>query len=321
MLFVFLDLQGIDSLASWQAYFLFEPMEFEVGMDKILRYKASGARKINEKLNLTDILMQGTTVLAHRAIYELAKKLYEHFIPEIIDHLVRHGEQAKLQFTGHCLGGSLSVILQLMLLTRKVVSPSNLLPVVTFGSPYVFCGGQKIFEQLRLDECNHIRSVMLHRDIVPRSFSSKISDHVTAILKSLHGPLESHPCLTKNKILYSPMGKLFIVQPDEMSSPPHPLLPLGSALYALNSTRDGFSLSVLMDFLNSPHPLETPSDPTAYGSEGTIIRDHLKAMNGIVRLNTRILRTARKRSNILWPLLNSPPPSSWNHEDESDIES
>nr|XP_011466435.1 PREDICTED: uncharacterized protein LOC101303729 isoform X2 [Fragaria vesca subsp. vesca] len=293
----FCVIQGIDSLASWQAYFLFEPMEFE-----------------------------GTTVLAHRGIYELAKKLYEHFIPEIIDHLIRHGEQAKLQFTGHCLGGSLSVILQLMLLTRKVVSPSNLLPVVTFGSPYVFCGGQKIFEQLRLDECNHIRSVMLHRDIVPRSFSSKISDHVTAILKSLHGPLESHPCLTKNKILYSPMGKLFIVQPDEMSSPPHPLLPLGSALYALNSTRDGFSLSVLMDFLNSPHPLETPSDPTAYGSEGTIIRDHdssnyLKAMNGIVRLNTRILRTARKRSNILWPLLNSPPPSSWNHEDESDIES
>lgn len=142
--------------------------------------------------------MQGTTVLVHRGIYELAKKLYEHFIPEIIDHLVRHGEQAKLQFTGHCLGGSLSVILQLMLLTRKVVSPSNLLPVVTFGSPYVFCGGQKIFEQLGLDECNHICSVMLHRDIVPRSFSSKISDHVTAILKSVHGPLESHPCLTKN---------------------------------------------------------------------------------------------------------------------------
>ncbi|KAL6132995.1 hypothetical protein ACLB2K_065232 [Fragaria x ananassa] len=282
----FCVIQGIDSLASWQAYFLFEPMEFE-----------------------------GTTVLVHRGIYELAKKLYEHFIPEIIDHLVRHGEQAKLQFTGHCLGGSLSVILQLMLLTRKVVSPSNLLPVVTFGSPYVFCGGQKIFEQLGLDECNHICSVMLHRDIVPRSFSSKISDHVTEILKSLHGPLESHPCLTKNKILYSPMGKLFIVQPDEMSSPPHPLLPLGSALYALDSTQDGFSLSVLMDFLNSPHPLETLSDPTAYGSQGTILRDHdssnyLKAMNEV-----KDSRDSKEE------LLNSPPPSSWNPEDESDIES
>ncbi|KAL6138960.1 hypothetical protein ACLB2K_064238 [Fragaria x ananassa] len=256
---------GIDSLASWQTYFLFEPMEFE-----------------------------GTTVLVHRGIYELAKKLYEHFIPEIIDHLVRYGEQAKLQFTGHCLGGSLSVILQLMLLTRKVVSSSNLLPVVTFGSPYVFCGGQKIFEQLGLDECNHICS---------------------------------HPCLTKNKILYSPMGKLFIVQPDEMSSPPHPVLPLGSALYALDSTQDGFSLSVLMDILNSPHPLETLSDPTVYGSEGTILRAHdssnyLKAMNGVVRVNTRkFLQIERKRSNILWPLLDSPPPSSWNHEDESDIES
>ncbi|KAM5560592.1 hypothetical protein ABKV19_021649 [Rosa sericea] len=292
----FFVIQGIESLASWQAYFLFEPTEFE-----------------------------GTSVLVHRGIYELAKEIYQQFEPKIIDHLARHGEQAKLQFTGHCLGGSLSVIVHLMLLTRKLVKPSTLLPVVTFGSPYVFCGGQKIFEQLGLDEYDHIRCVMLHRDIVPRSFSSNYPNHVAEVLKRLHVSFKSHPCLTKNKILYSPMGKLFIVQPDEKSSPPHPLLHSGSSLYALDSTQCGFSSSVLRAFLNSPHPLETLSDPTAYGSEGTILRDHdssnyLKAVNGVLRLYKRkVVRKARKERNILWPLVILPSPKSLNPEDESNI--
>ena len=116
------------------------------------------------------------------------------------------------------------------------------------------------------------------------------------------------------------MGKLFILQPDENSSPPHPLLPVGSALYALDKTQHGFSSNVIRTFLNSPHPLETLSDPTAYGSEGTILRDHdssnyLKAVNGVLRLHTRmVVRKARKQRNILWPLLTSPSPHTWNHE-------
>lgn len=127
-------------------------------------------------------------------------------------------------------------------------------------------------------------------------------------------------CVFVQKILYSPMGKLFILQPDENSSPPHPLLPLGSALYALDKTQCGFSSSLLRAFLNSPHPLETLSDPTAYGSEGTILRDHdssnyLKAVNGVLRQHTRmVVRKVRKQRNLLWPLLTSPSPHSWNHE-------
>ena len=134
----------------------------------------------------------------------------------------------------------------------------------------------------------------------------------------------SEVCFSMQKILYSPMGKLFILQPDENSSPPHPLLPMGSALYALDSTQCGFS-GVSSAFLNSPHPLETLSDPTAYGSEGTILRDHdssnyLKAMNSVLRQHTRmVVRKARKQRNLLWPLLISPSPNSLNHEDESNI--
>ncbi|XP_068314907.1 phospholipase A1 PLIP1, chloroplastic-like [Pyrus communis] len=234
-------IQGSDSLASWQANLFFEPTKFE-----------------------------GTDVLVHRGIYEAAKGMYERFIPEITEHLNRHGERAKLQFTGHSLGGSLSLLVHLMLLSRKCVKPSTLRPVVTFGSPFVFCGGQK-------------------------------------------------------KILYSPMGKLFILQPDENESPPHPLLPPGSALYALDKTQRGFSSSVLTTFLNSPHPLETLSDPTAYGSDGTILRDHdssnyLKAVNEVLRKHTRTaVRKVRKEKNLLWPLLTSPSPHSWNHE--SNLES
>ena len=118
-------------------------------------------------------------------------------MPEIIEHLNKYGERAKLQFTGHSLGGSLSLLVHLMLLTSKVVKPSALRPVVTFGSPSVFCGGQKILEELGLDE-SQIHCVMMHRDIVPRAFSCNYPNHVANVLKRLNGSFKSHPCLLKN---------------------------------------------------------------------------------------------------------------------------
>ncbi|GMI66784.1 PLASTID LIPASE1 [Hibiscus trionum] len=282
-------IQGSDSLASWQANLFFEPTEFEE-----------------------------TGVLVHRGIYEAAKGIYEQFLPEIMDHLKRHGDRAKLQFTGHSLGGSLSVLVNLMLLTRKVVKPSALRSVVTFGSPFVFCGGQKILDALELDE-NHVHCVMMHRDIVPRAFSCKYPNHVAVVLKRLPGSLRSHPCLLKNKLLYTPLGKLFILQPSEKSSPPHPLIPPGNALYALDKTHPGYSMQALKAFLNCPHPLDTLSDLTAYGSDGTILRDHdssnyLKAVNGVLRLQKTVVRHSRTEKSLLWPLLTSPSPRSWSHD-------
>ncbi|KAI3444428.1 hypothetical protein Pfo_001093 [Paulownia fortunei] len=282
-------IQGSDSLASWQANLFFEPTKFE-----------------------------GTDVLVHRGIYEAAKGIYDQFMPEIKQHMNRFGDRAKLQFTGHSLGGSLALLVNLMLLTRKEVEQSALLPVVTFGSPFVFCGGQKILDQLNLDE-KHIHSVMLHRDIVPRAFSCKYPNYVAQVLKRLTSTFRFHPCLNKNKLLYSPMGKLFILQPNEKSSPSHPLLPAGSGLYTLDSANNSPSKSAVRAFLNSPHPIETLSDPTAYGSEGTIIRDHdssnyLKAVNEVIRQHTRLVaRKARKQRNQMWPLLSSRSPHAWSH--------
>ncbi|KAL8554142.1 hypothetical protein ACS0TY_002385 [Phlomoides rotata] len=282
-------IQGSDSLASWQANLFFEPTKFE-----------------------------GTDVLVHRGIYEAAKGIYDQFMPLIKQHLDRFGDRAKLQFTGHSLGGSLALLVNLMLLTRNQLKPSSLLPVVSFGAPFVFCGGQRILDQLGLDD-NHVHCVMMHRDIVPRAFSCNYPTYVAQILKRLNGTFRSHPCLNKNKLLYTPMGKIFILQPDEKVSPPHPLLPSGSALHVLDNSNTSMTKSALRAFLNSPHPIETLSDPTAYGSEGTIIRDHdssnyLKAVNEVIRRRTRlVVKKAREERNQLWPLLTSRSPHAWRH--------
>nr|GMD68412.1 alpha/beta-Hydrolases superfamily protein [Ipomoea batatas] len=97
-------------------------------------------------------IIQDTDVLVHRGIYELQRESMSKFLPTIKQHLNEHGDQANFQFTGHSLGGSLSLLVNLMLLTRKVVSPTCLLPVVMFGAPHVFCGGENVLEQLRLNE-------------------------------------------------------------------------------------------------------------------------------------------------------------------------
>ncbi|KAI8544979.1 hypothetical protein RHMOL_Rhmol07G0007400 [Rhododendron molle] len=145
-----------------------------------------------------------------------------------------------------------------------------------------------------------------------RQFIIQGSDSVA----SWHANLFFEP--TKfEKLLYSPMGKIFILQPDEKSSPPHPLLPSGSAFYAVENTRCSFTQNALKAFLNSPHPLETLSNPTAYGSEGTILRDHdssnyLKAVNGVIRQHTKTV--VRKQGSLLWPLLTTESPRAWSHE-------
>ncbi|KAL8208086.1 hypothetical protein R6Q57_007498 [Mikania cordata] len=282
-------IQGSDSVASWQANLFFEPTKFE-----------------------------GTGVLVHRGIYEAAKGIYEQFMPHILEHINRYGERAKLQFTGHSLGGSLSLLVHLMLLTRNVVKQSALRPVVTFGSPFVFCNGQKIFDQLGLDE-NDIHCVMMHRDIVPRAFSCNYPNHVAQLLKRLCGTFRSHPCLNRNSLLYTPLGKMFIIQPDEKSSPHHPLLPPGSALYVMENTNRGATKAALRTFLNSPHPIETLQHPSAYGSDGTILNDHdssnyLKAVNGIIRQHTKAIRKKPRGQKNLWPLLTSQSPHYWSQE-------
>lgn len=102
------------------------------------------------------------------------------------------------------------------------------------------------------------------------------------------------------------MGKLLILQPEHDFSPHHHLLPEGSGLYLLghafsdNDDSERLLRSAQLAFLNSPHPLEILIDLGAYGSQGTVYRDHdvvsyLECMNSLTR--------KEQRRNVWWPLV------------------
>ncbi|KAL4572164.1 hypothetical protein LXL04_018933 [Taraxacum kok-saghyz] len=279
-------IQGSESLASWQANLLFEPVEFE-----------------------------SLGVIVHRGIYEAAKGIYEQMLPEVHEHLQKHGDNAKFRFTGHSLGGSLSLLVNLMLLIRNQVPRSSLLPVITFGAPSVMCGGDRLLQKLKLPK-SHLQAITLHRDIVPRAFSCKYPSRVAELLKAVNGNFRNHPCLNNQNLLYAPMGEFLILQPDSKLSPNHDLLPSGSGLYVLSCPGDdGVDGEKEMRaartvFLNTPHPLEILSDRSAYGSEGAIQRDHdmlsyLVSVQSVIRHELKRVRKVRRehRRRAWWPLV------------------
>ncbi|KAK4372438.1 hypothetical protein RND71_007822 [Anisodus tanguticus] len=282
----FFVIQGSESLASWQANLLFEPIQFE-----------------------------GLGVMVHRGIYEAAKGMYEQMLPEVRSHLKSHGNHAKFRFTGHSLGGSLSLLLNLMLFIRGEVPPSSLLPVITFGAPSIMCGGDRLLRRLGLPK-SHLQAITMHRDIVPRAFSCNYPNHVAEFLKAINGNFRNHPCLNNQKLLFAPMGEFLILQPDDKFSPNHDLLPSGSGLYLMSypvsdSTEAEKQIQAAQAvFLNSPHPLEILSDHSAYGSGGTIQRDHdmnsyLKSIRNVIRHELNNIRKARRkhRRRVWWPLV------------------
>uniref|UniRef100_A0A803M7L1 Fungal lipase-type domain-containing protein n=1 Tax=Chenopodium quinoa TaxID=63459 RepID=A0A803M7L1_CHEQI len=282
----FFVIQGSETLASWQANLLFEPVQFE-----------------------------GLDVLVHRGIYEAAKGMYQQMLPEVQSYMKTHGSRAKFRFTGHSLGGSLSLLINLMLLMRGEVPYASLLPVITFGSPGVMCGGDKLLRKLGLPK-NHIQAIVMHRDIVPRAFSCNYPRAAAQLLKAVNGSFRNHPCLNNQKLLYAPMGEMLVLQPDEKFSPQHDLLPPGSGLYLLtykvgDAIEGEKKLRAAKNaFLNIPHPLEILSDRAAYGNDGTIQRDHdmnsyLKCVRGVIRLELSRIRKAKRerRRQVWWPLV------------------
>lgn len=212
----------------------------------------------------------------HRGIYEAAKVVYEQILPRVHEHLQRHedGTSATIRLTGHSLGGSLCLLINLMLLIRRQVPhPSCLLPVITFGAPWVMCGGDHLLHKLGLPR-NHLQGITTHRDIVPRAFSCNYPTRVAHLLKAVNGNFRNHPCLNNQNVLYAPMGELLILQPDAKVSPSHELLPSGSGLYVLRcEASEKQTRAAQSVFLNTPHPLHMIlSEPSA--AYGSILRDH-----------------------------------------------
>lgn len=278
-------IQGSESLASWQANLFFEPTQFE-----------------------------GLDIFVHRGIYEAANALYDQVLPEVTDHLSTHGDLSRVRFTGHSLGGSLATLLALMLQVRGVLPRKAILPVVTFGSPFTMCGGDYLLQKLQLP-INHVHSVIMHRDVVPRAFACDYPDHVAEVLKRLNGRFRDHPCLNNQKLLYAPMGQIHILQPDPSAAPGHPLLPDGHGLYMLKHSLNGDELDKAIElraaqraFLNMPHPLDILGDPSAYGFDGTVSRDHdprsyTKAVHSVLKHKVKRLRRVQReqRRQLMWP--------------------
>ncbi|KAL5787672.1 hypothetical protein ACOSP7_004621 [Xanthoceras sorbifolium] len=128
-------------------------------------------------MNALIFLLQGFDVLVHRGIYEAAKGIYEQMLPEVHAHLKARGNHATFRFTGHSLGESLSLLVNMMLLIQGEVTVSALLPVITFGAPSIMCRGDHLLRKLRLPK-SHVQAITMHRDIVPRAFSCNYPNHV-----------------------------------------------------------------------------------------------------------------------------------------------
>ncbi|CAM8891453.1 unnamed protein product [Rhodiola kirilowii] len=275
-------IQGSESVASWQANFRFD--------------------------------IQDRDVLVHKGIYEVAKGIYEQLLPEVQAHLKSSKTKRRplLCFTGHSLGGSIAMLLNVMLLIRAEAPTSTMLPVVTYGAPYIMCGGEELMLELGLPK-DHIQGIVLHRDIVPRAFSVTMPGWLIDIVKAINVNFRSNPCLDKKKVMYAPMGEFLILQPEESFSPSHHLLPPGPGLYLLTCTlpdtlkAERMVKAAQRAFLDYPYPMEVLKDPSAYGWEGTIVRDHdmnsyLRCLHDLIKYEQNQIKKMRSntRNRFRW---------------------
>ncbi|KAK8702270.1 hypothetical protein V6N13_020631 [Hibiscus sabdariffa] len=160
------------------------------------------------------------------------------------------------------------------------------LPVVTFGSPSIMCGGDGLLRKLGLPR-SHVQAVTMHSDIVPRAFSCNYPNYAAELLKAINGKFRHLPRLENQEPVY--IAKLSIVSNDD---------------------EEKLLWTAQRVFFNSPHPLEILRDRSTYGSKGTIQRDHdmnsyLKCVQGVIRQELKRIRKIGRvhRRKVWWPLI------------------
>lgn len=180
-------------------------------------------------------------------------------------------------------------------------SSKSTLPFVTTHD--TFRTRSSVLAKLKLPP-NHVRNVMMHLDIVPRAFTCDYS-LVANVLQTVNPTaFKDHGCLhgAERSVMYLPCGETLVLQPGEEHrfniSPSHPMLPKGVGCWLLAEPSGHLATQVrqtltpdeeeaagarpkaanVMDayfaLLNTPHPLETLGDPSAYGPDGLISRYH-----------------------------------------------
>ena len=199
-------IEGSTNFASWQANLTFQPVTFE---DSALG------------------------VEVHRGAYTAAKTMYRRVEEAVKAHVAKHGARARVRITGHSIGGSIAMILAMLLLVRNGAPRYALADVWAFGAPYVMTGGEALLARLGLPR-SFIRMVTMGDDIVPRSFSCYYPQWARSVLDNAPGPFNvdtSSANFLDEDMFYSPMGDMYMLQAN--SGEPHPLLPPGPGLYVL----------------------------------------------------------------------------------------
>lgn len=100
--------------------------------------------------------LRSDAVTVHRGFYEVARGLFEIYKPLIEDHIEvcrRRGQDPKFSFSGHSLGGSVAVLLSMMVLARNTIEPDWLKPIYTFGAPSALCGAETLLDRLGRNAC------------------------------------------------------------------------------------------------------------------------------------------------------------------------
>ena len=200
---LWISIEGSTSLASWQTNLTFQPVPFE-----------------DPRLD----------VRVHRGAYDAARIIFDEVEACVRAHVATHGANARVHITGHSIGGSLAMVLGLMLILRGAVEKKHVADVWTFGAPYVLCGGDELLRRLGLER-SFIKSVAMGKDIVPRSFSCYYPEWARRALEMAPGSLrvdvEAQRSLLDEEMFYSPVGDMFLLQ--AMHGSAHPLLPPGPA--------------------------------------------------------------------------------------------
>ena len=200
-------IEGSTSLASWQTNLTFQPVTFE-----------------DAELD----------VRVHRGSYDAARLIYDDIRAAVAEHVRAFGPRAKIHVTGHSIGGSLAMLLALMLVLRKDAPREAMADVWTFGAPYVLCGGDALLARMGLPR-RFVRGVAMGKDIVPRSFSCYYPAWARKALEIAPGSLKvdlgRQASFLEEEMFYSPMGDMYLLQ--AMHGSAHPLLPPGPGLYAL----------------------------------------------------------------------------------------
>jgi len=199
-------IEGSTNFASWQANLTFQPVTFE---DSALG------------------------VEVHRGAYTAATTMYRRVEEAVKAHVAKHGARARVRITGHSIGGSIAMILAMLLLVRNGAPRYALADVWAFGAPYVMTGGEALLARLGLPR-RFIRMVTMGDDIVPRSFSCYYPQWARSLLDNAPGPFNvdtSSANFLDEDMFYTPMGDMYMLQAN--SGDPHPLLPPGPGFYML----------------------------------------------------------------------------------------